>query len=112
MSKSVLPRAPSGRRRRGRVTSAFMAAALIGTALAAPVAAAPQTATVDGTLHTGPTSLGSKSYVIDVFGTLLVSATAELSQPVRETLDWDGQTSARVAPWTWSGRSRRTVRAR
>ncbi len=75
---------------RPRRLSAALGAVLVATLMTvAPVAAATQTATVDGTIHTGPTDIGTKTYDISPFGNLTVGATAEFSQPVRETLTYD-----------------------
>ncbi|HEX5824754.1 MAG TPA: PKD domain-containing protein [Candidatus Limnocylindrales bacterium] len=68
-----------------------MAAAMVGTALAAPVAAAPQSRTVDRTITVGPTDLGGTIYHVTgvISGDITVTAEATLTQPIRETLAYD-----------------------
>jgi hypothetical protein len=89
MDHRVRLRAPRAGRFRQRLATSLSIAVMSGAALAGPVFAAPQSLTVDGTLGAGPTPIGTETYDVGAFGTLTVSATAELSQPVRETLAFD-----------------------
>jgi hypothetical protein len=89
MDHRVRLRAPRSGRFRQRLTATLSIAVLSGAALAGPALAASQSLTVDGTLGAGPTAIGSRTYDVGAFGSLTVSATAELSQPVRETLAFD-----------------------
>ena len=67
------------------------------------MAAAPQVRTVDRTITAGPIDIGGKIYhVIGVInGDITVTADVTITQPIRETFDYDdgqlrqGQTSRR-----------------
>ena len=78
---------------RARASAVFAAAILTASLVigVAPVAAVAQVPTVDRTLTAGPMDLGGHVYTISgvINGTLDVSATAALSQPIRETLSYD-----------------------
>lgn len=80
-------------RPRARARAAFAAGVLVASLVigVAPVAAAAQSFTVDRTLAAGPIALGGNVYTISgvINGTIEVSATAELSQPIRQTLSYD-----------------------
>jgi len=75
---------------RAQARAAFAATILLTTMITgvAPVAAAAQSQTVDRTVVTGTIDMGSKTYSVPG-GTIDVSATAVLSQPIRETLTYD-----------------------
>jgi hypothetical protein len=92
MKYPALARAPgrAGRSRR-RLATALVLAAIGGTLVAAPVAAAPQVRTVDRTIQFGPTDIGGKIYhVVGVInGDITVTAEVTVTQPIRETFDYD-----------------------
>jgi len=75
---------------RARTRAAFAATILLTTMViwVTPVAAAAQSQTVDRTVVTGTIDMGSKSYSVPG-GTIDISATAVLSQPIRETVSYD-----------------------
>lgn len=86
-----LARAPSGRRTRRRLATAITIAALASTAFAGSASAAVQSKTIDRTIVAGPTDLGGKIYHVSsvISGDITVTAEATLTQPIRETLDYD-----------------------
>jgi PKD repeat protein len=80
-------------RPRARASAALSAAILTASLIVgvAPVAAATQTLTVDRTLTAGPIDLGGHVYTVSgvISGTIDVSVTAALIQPIRETMSYD-----------------------
>ena len=76
------------------LASGLMSVALAVGSLAVGVpaaAAAVQMPTINRTLTAGPSGLGGTTYTISgaISGTIAVSATAQFSQPIRETLTYD-----------------------
>jgi hypothetical protein len=66
-------------------------AVLASSAFAGSALAAPQSVTIDRTLSSGPMDLGGQAYVVSdvISGDITVTATATLTQPIRETLGFD-----------------------
>ena len=85
------PRASRGRGTRRRVSAALTIAVLASSAFAGSALAAAQSVTVDRTLSSGPMDLGGTSYVVSsvISGNITVTASATLTQPIRETLGFD-----------------------
>jgi hypothetical protein len=91
MKHSASARAPGRVPGRRRLATALVLAAIGGTLVAGPVAAAPQVRTVDRTIVAGPTDIGGKVYPVSgvINGSITVTADVTLTQPIRETFDYD-----------------------
>ena len=91
MKHSASARAPGRVTGRRRLATALVLAAIGGTLVAGPVAAAPQVRTVDRTIVAGPIDIGGKTYPVSgvINGSITVTADVTLTQPIRETFDYD-----------------------
>jgi hypothetical protein len=88
------PRASRGRGTRRRLSAALTIAVLASSAFAGAALAAAQSVTIDRTISSGATDLGGTTYIVSgvVSGNITVTATATLTQPIRETLAFDDGT--------------------